>query len=93
MTIAHPGGHLHLADALVLLGGPALYLAGHLLFKRASAQYYPLSHLEGLGMLVLLAPVATYLTPLALGAATTGVLIIVAVWDTRSFARGAVVRT
>jgi low temperature requirement protein LtrA len=88
ITIAHPGGHLHLADALVLLGGPALYLAGNLLFKRASAQYYPLSHLVGLGMLLVLAPFALHMTPLEVGAATTGVLITVAVWETRSFARG-----
>jgi hypothetical protein len=44
-----------------------------------------LSHLVGLGSLVLLAPVAQRLPPLLLGAATTGVLIIVAVWETRSF--------
>ena len=75
----------HLADALVLLGGPALYLAGNMFFKRASAKYYPLSHLVGLGLLLVLAPVALLMTPLALGAATTAVLVIVAVWETRSF--------
>ena len=85
ITITHPGGHLHLADAFVLLGGPALYLAGNLLFKRASAQYYPLSHLVGLGLLLVLAPFALHMTPLALAAATTMVLIVVAVWETRSF--------
>jgi low temperature requirement protein LtrA len=73
----------------VLLGGPALYLAGNIFFKRASARYYPLSHLVGLGLLVLLAPLAMVMTPLMLGAATTMVLIIVAVWETRSFSSGA----
>jgi low temperature requirement protein LtrA len=85
ITITHPGGHMSLADALVLLGGPALYLAGNVFFKRASAKYYPLSHLVGLGMLVLLAPFALALAPLALGAATTAVLVTVAIWETRSF--------
>ena len=85
ITITHPGGHMELADALVLLGGPALYLRGNMFFKRASARYYPLSHLVGLGLLVLLAPVAMLMTPLMLGVATTVVLIIVAVWETRSF--------
>ena len=70
---------------LALLGGPALYLAGNVFFKRASAKYYPLSHLVGLGMLALLAPVALLMTPLALSAATTVVLVIVAIWETRSF--------
>jgi low temperature requirement protein LtrA len=88
ITIAHPDGHLEPSAAACLLGGPALYLLGNIFFKRASAKYYPLSHLAGLGFLVLLVPAATRLTPLMLGAATTGVLIVVAVWETRSFARG-----
>jgi len=87
ITIAHPAGHLEPAAACALLGGPALYLLGNVFFKRASAKYYPLSHLVGLGLLVLLAPVSLLMTPLMLGAATTAVLIIVAVWETRSFAK------
>ena len=85
LTIAHPEGDMEPAFALTLSGGPALYLAGNVLFKRASARYYPLSHLVGLGLLILLAPAAMYLTPLMLGAATTAVLVIVAFWETRSF--------
>ena len=84
LVIVHPGGHVEPAAAIVLIGGPALYLAGNVLFKRASAKYYPLSHLVGLGLLAMLAPLHGLLTPLALGAATTAVLVIVAVWETRS---------
>jgi low temperature requirement protein LtrA len=91
ITIAHPEGHVDIATATCLLGGPALYLVGNIFFKRASARYYPLSHLVGLGLLALLAPVASWLTPLMLGAATTVVLITVAVWETRSFARGSAI--
>ena len=89
ITIAHPVGHLELPAAIALLGGPALYLLGNVFFKRASAKYYPLSHLAGLGMLAAIAPFALLLTPLALGTATTVVLITVAVWETRSFATSA----
>ena len=85
ITIAHPGGHVDLPSAIVLLGGPALYIGGNVFFKRASAKYYPLSHLVGLGLLALIAPFALLLTPLALGGATTVVLIVVAIWETRSF--------
>jgi low temperature requirement protein LtrA len=85
LTITHPSGHMEADAAAVLLGGPALYLAGNVLFKRASAKYYPLSHLVGLGLLVLLAPIALFITPLLLATATTLVLIVVAVWETRSF--------
>ena len=87
ITIKHPGGHMDLSTAAVLLGGPALYLFGNVFFKRASAKHYPLSHLVGLCLLALLAPVAMWVTPLALGGATTVVLVIVAIWETRSFAR------
>jgi low temperature requirement protein LtrA len=88
ISIAHPDGHMHLPEVACLLGGPALYLLGNTFFKRASARYYPLSHLAGLGLLVLLVPVASLMTPLLLSAATTAVLVIVAVWETWSFARG-----
>jgi len=88
ITITHPIGHVDLPAALVLLGGPALYLAGNVFFKRASAKHYPLSHLVGLGLLACIAPFAMFMTPLAVGASTTVVLIVVAVWETRSFAKG-----
>jgi low temperature requirement protein LtrA len=84
LVIAHPDGHVEPAAAVVLLGGPALYLLGNLFFKRASAKNYPLSHLVGLALLAVLAPFYALLPLLALGSATTAVLIVVAVWETRS---------
>jgi low temperature requirement protein LtrA len=81
LTLAHPGGHTGVAAASVILGGPALYLAGNALFKRLTAPYWPLSHSVGLGLLALLAPAVPYAAPLALSAATTAVLILVAVWE------------
>ena len=92
ITIAHPGRASRAARGHALLGGPALYLAGNVFFKRASAKNYPLSHLVGLGALALVAPFALLFTPLALGTVTTFVLIVVAVWETRSFASGRRVR-
>ena len=38
--------------------------------------------------LAAVAPFALFFTPLALGAVTTFVLIVVAIWETRSFASG-----
>jgi low temperature requirement protein LtrA len=84
LVLAHPTGHADAKTAAVLLGGPALYLVGNLLFKRTSAQYFPLSHLVGLGLLALLIPAAAVASPLALSCATTLVLIVVAIWETRS---------
>jgi low temperature requirement protein LtrA len=81
LTLAHPGGHTSVAAAAVILGGPALYLAGNLLFKGLTAPYRPLSHYIGLGLLALAILAVPYATPLALSAATTAVLILVAVWE------------
>jgi low temperature requirement protein LtrA len=88
LAIAHPAGHLTPGAAAALLGGPALYLAGNIFFKRASAKYYPLSHLAGLGLIAgvaAISPTVANVTPLALGTATTIILIVVAIWETRSF--------
>jgi low temperature requirement protein LtrA len=68
-----------------VIGGPVLYLIGNLMFKRLSAPHFPLSHMVGLGLLLLLIPSATIVTPLGLAAATAAVLILVAVWEWLSF--------
>ncbi len=80
LTLKHPGGHTDIKTAAVILGGPALYLLGNSLFKWLTAPYAPLSHTVGLGLLVLIFAVP-YTPPLALSAATTAVLILVAVWE------------
>jgi low temperature requirement protein LtrA len=80
----HPNGHNDAGTAAVLIGGPALYLIGNLLFKRLSAPHLPLSHLVGLGLLALLIPAVPVTTPLLLSSATTAVLIVVAAWESIS---------
>ena len=65
----------------MLIGGPALYLFGNMLFKRLSAPNLPLSHLAGLGILALLIPASAITTPLLLSSAATPVLIVVAAWE------------
>jgi low temperature requirement protein LtrA len=85
LVLHHPGGHVDAKTAAVVIGGPALYLIGNLMFKRLSAPHFPLSHMVGLGLLFLLIPSATVVAPLGLAAATTAVLILVAVWEWLSF--------
>jgi len=87
LVLHHPGGHTDLKTALVVLGGPALYLAGNALFKRLTAPRLPLSHLVGLSVLALLAFAVPVLPPLALSACTTAVLLLVAVWEWLSIGR------
>ena len=78
MAVAHPGGQAEPAAIAALLGGPALYLFGNMIFKRTSARYFPLSHMVGLGLLAALAPFAAGLSPLLLSIAATSTLIFVA---------------
>ena len=85
LLLAHPGGHTNLETAAVQLGGPALYLFGNLLFKRATtANRTGLSHLVGLLLLAAMTPLALVTHPLTFGTATTAVLVLVAVWETLS---------
>jgi low temperature requirement protein LtrA len=81
LVLHHPGGHTDARTAAVILGGPALYLAGNALFKRLTASWMPLSHTVGLGLLALLILSVLYLPPLALSAAATAVLLLVAIWE------------
>ena len=87
LALAHPDGHADLKAVLVMLGGPALYLAGTALFKRLTSANLPLSHLVGLGLLALLATTATFATPLGLTIGTTAVLVVVALWEWTSLRR------
>ncbi len=82
LMLAHPSGHVETATAAAVLGGPAIYLLGSILFKRSVVRWQPLSHLIGFAALAALAPAAEHLTPLLLGAAASGVLVIVATWET-----------
>jgi low temperature requirement protein LtrA len=84
LVLHHPGGHIDTKTAIVLIGGPALYLLGNLLFKRLSAPYLPLSHMVGLGLLALFILTVPIVTPLVLSATTTAILILVATWESIS---------
>jgi low temperature requirement protein LtrA len=85
MALAHPDGSAGLAALVALLGGPALYLAGNMLFKRTSGgRYFPLSHLAGIGLLAAAAAAALLWrtpSPLILSLAGTSVLVLVAAWE------------
>ena len=87
IALKHPGGHTELAAALVLLGGPALFLLGSLLFKLAVFGTWSPSRLTGLALLAALAPFALQFTPLGLSLAATGVLLVVSAWETVHIAR------
>ncbi|HEY7548592.1 MAG TPA: low temperature requirement protein A [Hyphomicrobiaceae bacterium] len=84
LVLAHPAASTDARTAAVLIGAPALYLGGNLLFKRATGASPAFSHMIGLGLLAALVPASTVLGPLALSLATTAVLVLVAAWETVS---------
>jgi low temperature requirement protein LtrA len=84
LTIAHPDIPLTTATAALILGGPALYLAGNALFKHALWGELPRSRMVALGALGAMIALALVSSPLVLLAAATAVLAGVALWDTRS---------
>jgi len=87
MLLAHPTGHIAPAALAMTLGGAALFLAGNMFFKGVTWEHFPLSHWVGLGLLALLAFVPFH-DGYVLAVATASVLLIVAVWETRSLRSG-----
>lgn len=90
LVLAHPvGGHAELATLLAIVGGPALYVAGNMLFKRVAYGRLPLSHMVGLVLLVALGIAAPLLDPLPISALATVILVVVVIWENASLRSGA----
>lgn len=92
LVLVHPD-HADAAGIAAIIAGPALYLLGNALFKWVTRdrRWPPLSHLAGLAMLGGLCGVVAWRPPsaLVLGTATTGVLLVVAAWETVALRRHA----
>jgi low temperature requirement protein LtrA len=78
---AHPAADCDAKTAAVMLAGVGLYLLGNGLFKRAVGGRFPPSHVIGLILLALSAPLAPGLSVLAFGMTTTLSLVAVAAWE------------
>ena len=83
LTIHHPAHHIDSAAASALIGGPLIYLLGNAVYKKIVYGAFPLSHMVGIALLVVLFPLAFLTDRLLVGGLTTLVLIVVAVWQTR----------
>jgi len=84
LVLMHPD-HATNAGISAILAGPTLYLLGTALFKMVTAERFilPLSHLVGLLLLIILTPFAFahLLSAWVLGTLTTGILLVVATWE------------
>lgn len=78
LSHAHEGTTMR--ESLAILGGPILFLAGNIGVKIAATYQRPISHFAGVAALCLLLPVPG--VPLfALQLASTGILLLVALWE------------
>jgi low temperature requirement protein LtrA len=88
LVIDHPLGHLNPAWLAVILGGPALFLAGRSRFEYDVFARVSRSRVVGLLALAVLAPVMLPLPPLVATAAAAAVLTGVAVNDAIRASKG-----
>jgi low temperature requirement protein LtrA len=84
LVLAHPTGHSDAATQAIVVGGPALFLAGALLFKWAAAGRAPLSHWIGLALLTVCAMAGHAVSPLLLAVLVSAALAVTAAWETAS---------
>jgi len=82
LAIAHPGDDATLGFTILAFGGPALFLLAQVVFLGETLGRVPRSRLEGLAALTVLALVTAPLTMIAGIAASSAVLVAVAVADT-----------
>ena len=85
LTVAHPGATGKLASITLTLGGTALFVAGHALFKWAVFGVLPFSHAVAVAALLALIPVGFAIPTLALSGAAGLIVVGLAVWDTLAY--------
>jgi low temperature requirement protein LtrA len=82
LSVAHPGDPGTFASVALILGGTALFLAGHAFFKWAVFGVLPWSHMVAIAVLAVLVPVGFQMPTLALSGAAGLIVVGLAVWGT-----------
>lgn len=85
LTVAHPGETGTLASITLTLGGTALFVAGHALFKWAVFGVLPWSHAVAVAALMALIAAGFAIPTLALSGAAGLIVVGLAVWDTLAY--------
>ncbi|RWX74726.1 low temperature requirement protein A [Neorhizobium lilium] len=83
LVLAHPHDGLKVAYALMLSGGPAIYLLGSAVYKKVVYGVLPVSHMAGVAALLALIPVAPFVDLLTMGWLTTIVMLATGFWEGR----------
>ena len=87
LVLAHPGEHGTPASVSLILGGTALFLAGHGLFLWAVSGRVPWSRFATVAALAALAPLSPAMPALGLSAAAAMVVVLLAAWDSIAYRR------
>jgi low temperature requirement protein LtrA len=84
LVIAHPFGHASLDTLAPVLGGSALFLAGHLLFKRAVFGVWSVPRIVAIAALGIVAVIGRDWSPLVLAIVTVVIIAAVSWADMRT---------
>jgi low temperature requirement protein LtrA len=87
-TIGHFGGHLHAVPAFALLGGVAIYLLGHVVFRYRHVHTINRQRLLLAIVLLLLVPVATEVPALVALAVANVLIWAMIAYETRLYGEG-----
>ena len=81
LVLAHPIGHMEMNVAMILAGGPALFLLGSGFFRWMTCGDTPLSHAIGFGLIAVSAMMFWEGSSVALSGATSLALCFVGAWE------------
>ena len=82
IVIAHPSAALHGAELVVTIGGPALYLLGHALFRLRMTGTVSWKRLGAMALLIALAPLAPHVPALVTMGLIVAILAALAALET-----------
>ncbi|WP_082519975.1 low temperature requirement protein A [Rhizobium sp. Root1220] len=80
-SLSHPTEQSSFKSALSILGGPAIFLAGNVWLKLATAQKLPVSHIAGIAVLAAALALLHSQQNFGLQLISTGTLLMVASWE------------
>lgn len=80
-SLSHAQEDSSLKNALAMIGGPILFLAGNIWVKMAVARKIPVSHIAGLVLLTASAVLVPFSSNYVIQITATAVLFIVAIWE------------
>jgi low temperature requirement protein LtrA len=81
LSIEHPTATIDRAGLLVMLGGPALFLLGNVLYKSTMFGQVSRSQVAAIGVLIVLIPLLRDRTNLQVATVATLVLLAICVWE------------